>query len=191
MIPSTSGNSLRISSPYRCVRHPVTMSARQAPSFLSLASSRIVLIDSSRARSMNAHVLTIKHSASSAVSTSGNPACVSIPSISSESTWFLGQPRVVRWIFIIADRLLYAHAQTRSVREGRGRAGRRRARPLDGALGGGPVPTTVGIPITESAPADPPLTLEATLYRPAGDGHPVLLFNHGDGHRLVDRSTSG
>src|SRR5687767_12627657 len=141
MIPSISGSSFRISIPYRCVRHPVTISARHAPRFFSFASSRMVLTDSSRARSMNAHVLTIKHSASSAVSTRGNPACVSIPSISSESTWFLGQPRVVRWTFIIADRLLYAHARLRSVREGRGRAGRRRARgPRDGARGRGAVP---------------------------------------------------
>jgi dienelactone hydrolase len=41
-------------------------------------------------------------------------------------------------------------------------------------------PTTVRIPITESGPGGQPLTLEATLYRPAGDGRsPVLLFNHG------------
>ena len=41
-------------------------------------------------------------------------------------------------------------------------------------------PTTVLIPLTESGPGGQRLTLEATLYRPAGDGpHPVLLFNHG------------
>src|SRR5438552_13279954 len=60
----------------------------------------MVLTDSSRARSMNAQVLTIRHSASSARSARGKPASVSIPSISSESTWFLGHPRVVRWTFI-------------------------------------------------------------------------------------------
>src|SRR5437879_6336434 len=57
-----------------------------------------------RARSMKAHVLTMTHSASSGCSASGNPASVSMPSISSESTWFFGQPRVVRWIFIIGWR---------------------------------------------------------------------------------------
>src|SRR5882724_4607737 len=76
------------------------MSARQAPRSLSLASSRIVSTDSSRARSMNAQVLTMRHSASSARATSGNPASVSMPSISSESTWFFGQPSVVRWTFM-------------------------------------------------------------------------------------------
>src|SRR5205809_4029905 len=76
------------------------MSARQRPVSLSLASSRIVFTDSSRARSMKAHVLTMRHSASSGSVVRGNPASVSMPSISSESTWFLGQPRVVRWTFM-------------------------------------------------------------------------------------------
>ena len=40
--------------------------------------------------------------------------------------------------------------------------------------------TTVRIPMTESGPGSKRITLEATLYRPVGDGpHPVLLFNHG------------
>lgn len=40
--------------------------------------------------------------------------------------------------------------------------------------------TTVRIPMTESGPDGKRLTLEASLYRPAGDGpHAVLLFNHG------------
>lgn len=40
--------------------------------------------------------------------------------------------------------------------------------------------TTVRLPIPEAGPGGAPRTLEATLYRPAGDGpHPVLLFNHG------------
>lgn len=40
--------------------------------------------------------------------------------------------------------------------------------------------TTVRIPMTESGLPGKHVTLEATLYRPAGDGpHPVLLFNHG------------
>src|SRR5262249_31485737 len=49
---------------------------------------------------MNAQVFTIRHSASSARSASGKPASVSMPSISSESTWFLGHPSVVRWTFM-------------------------------------------------------------------------------------------
>jgi dienelactone hydrolase len=40
--------------------------------------------------------------------------------------------------------------------------------------------TTVRIPIGETGPSRERATLEATLYRPAGDGpHAVLLFNHG------------
>src|SRR5262249_50070220 len=41
-------------------------------------------------------------------------------------------------------------------------------------------PTTVRIPMSEPGPEGKHLTLEATLYRPAGDGRrPALLFNHG------------
>src|SRR5438094_3903918 len=76
------------------------MRARQEPRCFSFASSRIVSIDSSRARSMKAQVLTMTHSASSGRSASGMPASVNMPSISSESTWFFGQPRVVRWTFM-------------------------------------------------------------------------------------------
>src|SRR5262245_42453157 len=76
------------------------MSARHEPRSFSFASSRIVLIDSSRARSMKAHVFTMTHSASSGAGASGNPASVSMPSMSSESTWFFGQPSVVRWTFM-------------------------------------------------------------------------------------------
>jgi len=40
--------------------------------------------------------------------------------------------------------------------------------------------TTVRIPMTERGPGGKRLTLEATVYRPAGDGpHAVLVFNHG------------
>src|SRR4029453_11490701 len=60
----------------------------------------MVCTDSSRARSMNAQVLTMRHSASSARATSGKPASLRSPSISSESTWFLGQPSGVRWTFM-------------------------------------------------------------------------------------------
>src|SRR5438445_3027421 len=85
------------------------MSARQRPVALSLASSRIVFTDSSRARSMKAHVLTMRHSASSGSVVRGNPASGSMPSISSESTWFLGQPRVVRWTFMSEAQYTLAH----------------------------------------------------------------------------------
>jgi dienelactone hydrolase len=51
--------------------------------------------------------------------------------------------------------------------------------------------TTVRIPLTESGPGDKRLTLEATLYRPAGDGpHPVLLFNHGSTGRGAVAATA-
>src|SRR5882762_8720945 len=85
------------------------MRARQDPCFFSFASSRIVSIDSSRARSMKAQVLTRRPSASSARSTSGNPASVSMPSISSESTWFFGQPSVVRWTFMAGSQYTGEH----------------------------------------------------------------------------------
>src|SRR2546421_5468037 len=48
---------------------------------------------------MKAHVLTMRHSASSARSVIAWPAAFRRPSISSESTWFFGQPSVVRWTF--------------------------------------------------------------------------------------------
>src|ERR1700720_423416 len=60
----------------------------------------MVLTDSSRARSMKAQVLTTRQSAASAAAAISWPASVSIPSISSESTWFLGHPSVVKWTFM-------------------------------------------------------------------------------------------
>src|SRR5437588_4720621 len=94
------------------------MSDRQRPCSLSWASSRIVFTDSSRARSMKAHVLTMRHSASSARSARENPASVSIPSISSESTWFFGQPRVVRWTFIVGGQYTWPGGPNRRWQEG-------------------------------------------------------------------------
>src|SRR6267378_896504 len=94
------------------------MSARQEPRFFSFASSRIVSIDSSRARSMKAQVLTTRHSASSGRSASGNPASVSMPSISSESTWFFGQPRVVRWTFMDGSQYTWPGGPNRRWPEG-------------------------------------------------------------------------
>jgi dienelactone hydrolase len=56
--------------------------------------------------------------------------------------------------------------------------------------------TTVRIPMTESGPGGRRITLEATLYRPPGEGpHPVLVFNHGStgggavAHAITMRST--
>src|SRR6266853_469526 len=60
----------------------------------------MVLTDSSRARSMKAQVLTTRQSAASAADAISWPASVSMPSISSESTWFLGHPSVVKWTFM-------------------------------------------------------------------------------------------
>src|SRR5260370_42600151 len=60
----------------------------------------MVLTDSSRARSMNAQVLTTRQSAASGAAAISWPASVSIPSISSEPTWFLGHPSVVKWTFL-------------------------------------------------------------------------------------------
>src|SRR3989337_926014 len=76
------------------------MSARAEPASLTRASSRIVWTDSSRARSMKAQVLTMRQSAVSATSVISWPDWASMPSISSVSTWFLGQPRVVKWTFM-------------------------------------------------------------------------------------------
>jgi dienelactone hydrolase len=56
--------------------------------------------------------------------------------------------------------------------------------------------TTVRIPMTEPGPGGRRITLEATLYRPPGEGpHPVLVFNHGStgggavAHATTMRST--
>src|SRR5712692_99995 len=79
------------------------MRARARPRCLTRAISRMVLTDSSRARSMKAHVFTTRQSATSARSVISCPARASMPSMSSESTWFLGQPRVVKWTFMASD----------------------------------------------------------------------------------------
>jgi len=57
---------------------------------------------------------------------------------------------------------------------------------------GAVVGTTVRVPIAEQSSDGKPLTLETTLYRPAGDGpHPVLVFNHGStGGGVVAPSTT-
>ena len=49
---------------------------------------------------MNAQVFTTTQSAASASATGATPSLASSPSISSPSTWFLGQPRLTRWTFM-------------------------------------------------------------------------------------------
>ena len=102
-VPSTasiSGICARNSSRYRSARQPVTISFRHLPSFLCSAISRIVSTDSCLALSMKAQVLTTSTSASAASRVSSCPACWASPSITSESTRFLGQPSEIIPIFI-------------------------------------------------------------------------------------------
>src|ERR1700730_9948729 len=63
--------------------------------------------DSRLAESMNAHVLTTSTSASEASCVSSWPASRASPSITSESTRFLGQPREIRPIFIFGYKALH------------------------------------------------------------------------------------
>src|SRR5687768_16075867 len=81
--------------------HPVTTSVVQRPLFLCSAISRMVSIDSCFALSMKAQVLTTSTSASAASRVSWCPACWASPSITSESTRFLGQPSDTMPIFFI------------------------------------------------------------------------------------------
>src|SRR5689334_2472652 len=80
--------------------HPATTSRRHAPCFLCSAISRIASIDSCLAESMNAQVLTTSTSAFDGSCVSSCPACCARPSITSESTRFLGQPSEINPIFI-------------------------------------------------------------------------------------------
>ena len=100
-VPSTasiSGISFCRSARYRSARHPVT--TRRAPvAFFFSAISRMVSMDSCLARSMKAQVLTMTTSAPSASVVISWPACSAMPSITSESTRFLGQPRERKPIF--------------------------------------------------------------------------------------------
>ena len=89
---STSGSAADSSAPYRSAMHPVTTS--RDPSARRSSRARIVAIDSSRASSTNAQVFTTTRSASSAESAATSPSAVMVPVSLSESTWFLGQPRV-------------------------------------------------------------------------------------------------
>ena len=68
---------------------PFDVPGRSRPS-----SSSITPHDSCRAASMNPQVLTMTRSDSCPSGTSTNPSCASNPSIRSESTRFLEQPRL-------------------------------------------------------------------------------------------------
>src|SRR5438067_375013 len=71
---------------------PVTTS--RAPSLRASAAASTVSIDSCRAASMNAQVLTTMRSASAGDAAATKPSATSEPATLSESTWFFGQPSV-------------------------------------------------------------------------------------------------
>src|SRR5688572_6876280 len=75
------------------------MSLRPAAFFLSSAISRMVSMDSCFARSMNAQVFTTSTSACAASAVISCPSFSAIPSITSESTRFLGHPKDTNPIF--------------------------------------------------------------------------------------------
>ena len=100
-ILSTSGISFNTSSRYLSARHPVTMRALYFPLFLYSPSSMMVLILSSFASPIKQHVLTTAASAISSSSVNSCPRCDSKPSMTSESTRFLSQPRDTNNIFIL------------------------------------------------------------------------------------------
>src|SRR5256712_4243986 len=91
---SISGRAARISSWFRCTMQPATTSLRQRPVFLNSAISRIVSIDSRRAGSMKVQVLTTITSASAGSRVRSYPPRRSVPSMTSLSTRFFGQPRL-------------------------------------------------------------------------------------------------
>ncbi len=95
---STSGISRASSSGWRCERQPDTTRRRQRPLPLSSAISRMASIDSFFASPMKPQVLTTITSASAASSTCAKPASRATPSMTSESTRFLGQPRLTKWM---------------------------------------------------------------------------------------------
>src|SRR3989337_1959076 len=75
------------------------MSLLHLPVFLNWAKASRASIDSSLASPMKPQVFTMRPSASSSFTTAWAPASFRMPSISSESTRFLGQPRLTRHIF--------------------------------------------------------------------------------------------
>ena len=91
---STSGSESCISFPYLSAMQPVTTILLS--SFRSSAIFKIVSIDSSRASSTKAQVLTTIRSASFKSSVDFIPSANNVPAIFSESTSFFGQPRVTR-----------------------------------------------------------------------------------------------
>ena len=112
-------------------------------------------IDSWRASSMKAQVLTTTRSASSGSSVAAKPSATSGPTSLSESTWFLGHPRVTRWYRDMAPQR-YRSAPLR-----------RSPQAADGPVGGGRIGcpsrmelridplTGVQVQVTESRQARP------------------------------------
>ena len=97
---STSGISFCISSLYRWARQPATIRAFICPLFLSSAISRMVLMLSSLASPIKQQVFTITASALLSSSVNRYPFSESAPSITSESTRFLSQPREISNTFM-------------------------------------------------------------------------------------------
>ena len=90
-----------------------------APSALRSARPRTTSIDSWRASSMKAQVLTTTRSASSAAPAAVIPSARNVPTSLSESTWFFGQPSVstknVRRRSDMAQRVLVGPFATRTL----------------------------------------------------------------------------
>src|SRR5205809_2491305 len=97
MNASTSGNSLCSSLANRCDMQPLTISFWSGRLFnpRCWCASKIASIDSSFAESMKAQVLTTSTSASSAHEVISIPRCKTLPSMTSASTRFLAQPRLI------------------------------------------------------------------------------------------------
>ncbi len=92
---STSGISSCSSLRYRSERQPATYTLRTMPCFFNSTASKIALIDSFFAWSINPHVLMMTVSARSASTSNRTPRRESIPPITSESTVFFSQPKVI------------------------------------------------------------------------------------------------
>src|SRR5439155_20452736 len=91
---SISGIASRSSSWFLWTMQPATTSLRQRPVFLNSAISRMVSTDSRRAGSMKVQVLTTITSASDGSRVRSYPPRRSVPSMTSLSTRFFGQPRL-------------------------------------------------------------------------------------------------
>src|SRR5215208_6961137 len=97
MNASTSGKSLCSSLANRCDMQPLTISFWSGLLFnpRCWCASKIASIDSSLAESMKAQVLITSTSASSACEVISIPRCKTLPSMTSASTRFLAQPRLI------------------------------------------------------------------------------------------------